>query len=78
MDNSGARCIAYSGHDWLIHDNVMHDASWCLYEYASGTDGNNPVYNNNIYSFDHGWIVTGSGPFGDLFFYNNHVHDMGP
>ena len=76
-DNAGARCIKFAGHDWLIHDNTMHDASWCVYENADGTDGNNRIYNNNIYNFDHGWQLTGTGPVGNEYFYGNHLHDMG-
>jgi hypothetical protein len=76
-DNAGARCISFSGANWRIHHNVMHDASWCLVENGNGTDANNRIYNNNIYNFDHGWAVSGGGPYGKLYFYGNHVHDMG-
>jgi hypothetical protein len=78
VDNAGAKCVRFSGANWKIHDNVFHDASWCLYEYGNGTDSNTRIYNNEIYNFDHGWIVTGGGPWGNLYFYGNHIHDMGP
>jgi len=77
VDNAGAKCIRFSGHDWLIDHNTFHDASWCLYEYGNGAEANNRISNNNIYNFDHGWAITGGGPYGTLFFNNNHIHDMG-
>jgi hypothetical protein len=77
VDNAGAKCIRYSGHDWLIDHNTFHDASWCIYEYGNGTDANNRISNNNIYNIDHGWTVTGGGPYGHVYFNNNHMHDMG-
>ena len=30
VDNSGENCIRFNGSHWRIHDNTMHDASWCL------------------------------------------------
>jgi hypothetical protein len=77
VDNAGAKCLSFSGHDWLIDHNTFHDASWCLYEYGEGSDANNRISNNNIYNFDHGWAITGGGPYGKLYFNNNHIHDMG-
>jgi hypothetical protein len=74
IDNAGVRCLNFSGNNWKIHDNTFHDASWCLVE--NGDDANTRIYNNNIYNFDHGW-VPGGGTAGKLYFYGNHVHDMG-
>ncbi|MCZ2111087.1 MAG: Ig-like domain repeat protein, partial [Dehalococcoidia bacterium] len=72
VDNAGVRCINFSGDNWKIHDNVMHDASWCLVE--NGDNASTRIYNNNIYNFDHGW-TTGGGTRGNLYFYGNHLHD---
>jgi chitodextrinase len=77
VDNGGAKCIRFSGANWSIHDNTFHDASWCLYEYGNGSDGNEQIYNNNIYNVDHGYTITGGGPYGKIYFHGNHVHDMG-
>lgn len=71
VDNSGVRCILYSGSNWLIHNNTMHDASWCLF--GQGNADNLRIYNNNIYNFDHGWFPGGATT--PIYFYNNHLHD---
>lgn len=73
VDNSGVRCLFYSGANWKIHDDTFHDASWCLY--GSGTANNLRIYNNNIYNFDHGWFPGGATT--PIYFYGNHLHDMG-
>ena len=77
IDNAGVKCVRYSGANWKIDGNTLHDASWCLYEYGNGNDGNTQIYGNNIYNIDHGWTITGGGPYGHLYFHNNHMHDMG-
>lgn len=76
IDQTQSNCIVYSGNNFAIHDNTMHDAGWCIYLNGSGI--NNRIYNNNIYNVDHGIIVTPgaqSANAGPLYIYNNHVHD---
>lgn len=77
VDNSGERCIYFSGSNWLIHNNTLHDASWCLYDDTGASDTNVKIYSNNIYNVDHGWSLTGSeSGGGNFWFHDNHVHDM--
>jgi hypothetical protein len=77
VDQTGVNCISFSGSSVLIHDNIMHDAGWCLYENSNAGDANVSIYNNTIYNIDHGWALapyghTGSsGPFS---FYSNTVY----
>lgn len=78
VDEQSQRCIDYSGSNWLIHNNNMHDASWCIYETNPGGDGNNKIYNNTISVVDHGWIMTGTGPYGKLWFNNNSMSNVSP
>jgi hypothetical protein len=69
--------VRFSGTNWKIDGNTLHDASWCLYEYGNGSESNTQIYGNDIYNIDHGWTVTGGGPYGHLYFHHNHMHDMG-
>jgi hypothetical protein len=80
VDNTAARCLDFSGDNWLIHDNTFKDASWCLFESTTGHgDSNTRIYNNSISRIDHGWTITGNDTnWGKLYFYGNHMFDMGP
>lgn len=77
IDQTGVNCISFSGSNVLIHDNIMHDAGWCLYENSNAGDANVSIYNNTIYNIDHGWALApyghtaSSGPFS---FYSNTVY----
>lgn len=77
VDQTAVRCITFSGSNILIHDNVMHDAGWCIIDSFASGDSNVMVYNNNIYNIDHGFTPsTGGTPTaGPFYFFNNHVHD---
>jgi hypothetical protein len=73
-------CINFGGSNWLIHNNVMHDAGWCLAQQVpqNQTDDNVRVYNNEVYHFGHGTTCGGlpNGILNNYYFYNNHLHDM--
>ena len=68
-DASALRCISVSGSNWLIQNNVMHDAGWCLFNNFNNGDGNVDIVGNTIYNIDHGWMLASqvaggsSGPF---------------
>jgi len=77
IDQTQVNCMVYSGVNFLIHDNTMHDAGWCLYMNSGNAQGQR-VYNNNLYNIDHGIAVTPGGNHaaaGPWYFYNNHLHD---
>lgn len=76
ISNTGENSIKFSGSDWRIHDNTIHDASWAVWHEGGSGDTNVRVYNNNIYNIDHGFIQSG-GNAGVISFHDNHVHDMG-
>lgn len=77
IDQTLVQAIQMSGSNWLVHDNIIHDCGWCVRNFYNNGDTNVKVYNNNIYSMDHGYTPAGSGNISasNFFFYNNHVHD---
>ncbi|MBU6232465.1 hypothetical protein KGP36_07565 [Patescibacteria group bacterium] len=75
----GAECVRfiYGSHDISIHDDVLHDAAWCLNGGSTG-NVNYEIYNNDIYNVDHGFgmgLAQDSGVATGISFYHNHVHD---
>ena len=71
------RCISVSGSDWLIRNNVMHDAGWCLYHNFNNGDSNVVIAGNTIYNVDHGWMLASQvsgGNSGPFVFHNNTVY----
>jgi hypothetical protein len=77
IDQSMTRCFGFGGSNILIHDNVMHDAGWCLCNSYSNGDHDVRVYNNDIYNVDHGYVLSSGGTnrASGFYFYNNHIHD---
>jgi parallel beta-helix repeat protein len=76
IEQTQSNCIVYSGDNFKIHDNTMHDVGWCIY--LQGQAVNNRIYNNNVYNIDHAIILspTGKGAAaGPLYIYSNHIHD---
>ncbi len=69
--------IYFSGSNWTINNNIIHDCGWCLYNVYGNGDNNIQVYNNNIYNWDHAYMFATAGPnqASNFFFYNNQVHD---
>jgi hypothetical protein len=75
--NAGTNAIVFGGSNQIIHDNVIHDVGWPLYEQAANGDSAS-IYNNQIYNMDHG-VACGAGAnvtVNPLLIYNNHFHDM--
>jgi hypothetical protein len=77
IDQTQMRCISFSGSNWNINNNTMHDAGWCLFQAYSNGDTNTTISNNNIYNFDHGWMLATSAAnrVTNAFFHDNQVHD---
>lgn len=76
LDDTHLQCIEFGGVDVSIHNNVMHDAAWCLNEYED-TGRTSDIYSNELYNINHGWALIGpaatsGGPFK---FRANYVHD---
>jgi hypothetical protein len=78
FDQTGVTCIRFSGSNWQIHDNVMHDTGWCLNNFWQSGDTNVKIFNNEIYNIDHAYALAGAsaGTASGFYFYNNHVHDF--
>jgi hypothetical protein len=76
VDTQQVNCIQFYGSNMLIHDNVMHDAGWCLYQnYHS--DANVQIYNNHIYNMSHGvWAAGAAYIVSSEYIYNNHFGSM--
>lgn len=77
IDQTLMRCIFMSGSNFLVHDNTMHDAGFCVYNYWANGDSNVQIYNNNIYNVDHGVTPNGFGAVSTshVWIYGNHIHD---
>lgn len=77
IDQTTMRCITFTGSNWSVTNNTMHDAGWCLYENYGNGDGNVSINKNTIYNIDHGWMLatqTAGGSSGPFSFYGNHVY----
>jgi hypothetical protein len=77
IDQTQMRCISFSGSNWNINGNTMHDVGWCLFQAYSNGDTNTVISNNNIYNMDHGWMLAtnSANSYTNAFFYGNQVHD---
>ncbi|MDQ1471877.1 MAG: hypothetical protein QOJ99_3357 [Bryobacterales bacterium] len=76
VEQTQSNCIVYSGDNFTIHDNTMHDVGWCIYLQGQGL--NNRIYNNNVFNVDHAIILSPTGKgvsAGPLYIYGNHIHD---
>lgn len=68
--------INMQGHDSSVHDNLIHDCSWCVNDQAATGDVNVSFYNNNIYNAAHGIALFGGVTWpGPVIIYNNRIHD---
>lgn len=75
-DQTQINAVQFQGSNISIHDNVMHDIGWVLYQNYTN-DSNVQIYNNNIYNMDHGLACAGAYYMvQDEHIYNNHFHDM--
>jgi hypothetical protein len=75
----GPRCVIFGGSTsnsiFNIHNNVMHDAGWCL----NGGANNLTIAYNEIYNIDHalgmGQYTDTPTTFSTISIHDNHVHD---
>ena len=78
-DNSVARAIDFTGSNWTIANNTIHDCGWCVVDFYSGTsDTNENLHSNNIYNFGHAFALAASATNASLSNYSlhdNHIHD---
>ena len=78
-DNSVARAIDFTGSNWTISNNIIHDCGWCVVDFYSGTgDTNENIYGNNVYNFGHAFALAASASNASLSNYSlhdNHIHD---
>ena len=70
----GPLCVQFDGaNNVSIHNNTLHDAGWCL-NGGGGPSTNLNIYNNEIYSIDHGVGIGNANT--SINIYSNHFHDM--
>jgi hypothetical protein len=75
-DVQQVNCVQFYGSNLSIHDNVMRDVGWCLYQNYHN-DSSVKIYNNDISNFAHGIVCAGANYIqSDISIYNNHLHDM--
>ena len=79
-DTNGTGCISDSdGSNWNLHDNKIHDGSWCVNITPNGntvsgiTMSNNEMYNN---SHMVALAIAGGGSLNGFTFNGNYLHDM--
>jgi chitodextrinase len=72
IDHTQSNAIYADGANLSVHDNVIHDVGWAIYD-NNGT--NSRIYNNDISHMDHGITLSGDGA-GPVLIYGNHIHDM--
>jgi hypothetical protein len=77
VDQTGVNAVRFSGANFLLHDMLIHDVGWALFEVNQSSDNNIQIYNNNIYNMDHG-VAAGAASqnIAAEMIYNNHFHDM--
>lgn len=76
VDQTQVNAIQFQGSNLLIHDNVLHDIGWALYQNYTN-DSNVQIFNNNIYNMDHGLACAGAAyTVSSEYVYGNHFHDM--
>ena len=78
-DNSVARAIDFTGSNWTIANNTIHDCGWCVVDFYSGTsDTNENIYGNNVYNFGHAFALAAAATNASLsnyWLHDNHIHD---
>lgn len=69
--------VTFSGSNWTITGNVIHDCGWCLLDTYGNGDTNINIHHNDIYHWDHGYTFATSGANAgtNLFFHDNKLHD---
>lgn len=79
-DTHGTGCISDNGgSNWNIHDNNIHDGSWCVtFTYSSGTMSGITLTNNEFSNSSHMVAVGGAGSatLNGFTFDGNYAHDM--
>jgi hypothetical protein len=77
VDNTAVRAIAYSGSNWTVTNNTMHDCGWCVFDGYYPGDTNITIAYNNIYNFGHAvlFATNGANAASNLYFHDNQIHD---
>ena len=78
IDQTQMRAIAFTGDNFQVANNVIHDAGWAI-TFGRNGDKNDRVYGNDIYNVDHGVVPSfgsSGGSAGPFFVYDNHFHDF--
>jgi hypothetical protein len=77
VDDTAVRCISISGSNWLIKNNTMHDAGWCLFNNFGDGDAHVEIAGNTVYNVNHGWMLASQvsgGSSGPFLFHGNKVY----
>jgi len=80
-DSSLVIAVDFSGSNWTVSGNLIHDCGWCLRtDYANG-DTNYSIFNNEIYNQGHGYAFATAHAGSPnctspcLLFHDNYMHD---
>jgi len=76
-DNSVVRAVDFTGSNWSINNNTIHDCGWCVMDSFSNGDSNVSIFSNNFYAFGHATAVATSSAnaITGVYIYGNHFHD---
>lgn len=76
-DSSTVRAINFTGSNWLIQNNVIHDCGWCLADFYSNGDSSVEISQNNIYDFGHAMAIAASAAnaITTVKVHDNQIHD---
>jgi hypothetical protein len=66
-----------SGSHWSIHDNVIDNCGWCVFQNFKNGDTDTQIFNNEISHFGHALIyaTSGANASSNFFLHDNRIHD---
>lgn len=69
--------VTFSGSNWTISGNTIHDCGWCLLDIYGNGDTNINIHHNDIQNWDHGFTfaTAGANRGSNVFFHDNKIHD---
>jgi hypothetical protein len=69
--------VTFSGSNWTVSGNTIHDCGWCLLDPYGNGDNNIGIHHNDIYNWDHAFTFATSGANRgtNVQFHDNKVHD---
>lgn len=66
-----------SGSHWSIHNNVIDQCGWCVFQNFANGDTDTQIFNNEISNFGHAlmYSTAGANASSNYFLHDNYIHD---